>query len=143
MNAAIIDLFNEGDFHFKEAKAQFLNNQEEQCDATCHGCKAMKSYLDAYMLSFNDHYKQTDNYHILVRTLLRYDPDFERFYNAIFDIKCFAEESHHNKDNFFLFDIEVNKALHTLEDVRNYIASKVHFEKKFLEDYSGSSLTGT
>lgn len=143
MKEKIIELFNEGDFLFKEAKALYLNNQEAQCNATCKGCNALKKYLDAYMCFFNDHFKATENYHILVRTLMRLDPEFEKFYAPIFDIKCFAEESKNEGDKFFLYDIEINKAIHTLEDVRSYIAGKIHFEKQFLSEYLESSIMGT
>jgi hypothetical protein len=143
MNNEIIELIEDGDFHFKEAKSLFLNNQDDHCNATCHGCKALKSYLDAYMLFLNDHYKPTDNFHLLIRTILRLDSEFEQFYPFIFDVKCFAEEAKSQGDSFFLFDIEVNKAIHALEDIRNYITEKIHFEKHFLSEYERSSLMGT
>jgi len=143
MKESIIQLFNDGDELFKEAKKIFLNNQEAQSCATCDGCKALKMYLDAYMLFFNEHYKPTDNYHIVVRTLIRLDPEFEKFYSTIFDIKCFAEESKNEGDKFFLFDIEVNKAIHFLEEIRNYIAKKIHFDKQFLSEFLEHSFMGT
>lgn len=143
MKDVIIKLFNQGDELFKEAKTTFLNNQDAQNCATCAGCKALKMYLDAYMVFFNEHYKPTENYHLVVRTLIRFDPDFEQFYSPIFDIKCFAEESKNEGEKFFLFDIEVNKAIHYLEEVRNYIAGKIHFDKQFLSEYLEHSFMGT
>ncbi|MBN1924681.1 MAG: hypothetical protein JW798_02490 [Prolixibacteraceae bacterium] len=136
MNEKLKEIFDEGDYHFKEAKTLFFHKQEEQCNATCQSCKAVKKYLDAYEYFFNDHFKPTENLHLLMRTIIRQDSEFEKFYAPVFDVKCFKEEAMHHKEEFFLYDSEVNKLIHSIHEIRDYIAEKIGYNKKFLFDAS-------
>ncbi|HPR31986.1 MAG TPA: hypothetical protein PLK12_07820 [Prolixibacteraceae bacterium] len=143
MKSKLKEFFAEGDFHLKEAKSLFFHHQEEQCNATCQSCKAVKKYLDAYEYHFNEHFKPTENMHLLMRTLIRQDPDFEKFYAPVFDVKCFAEEALHHKDEFFLYDSEVDKLMHSIMELRTYIAEKVGFKKEFLFGATKNKFMGT
>ncbi|MCF8360312.1 MAG: hypothetical protein K9H26_16280 [Prolixibacteraceae bacterium] len=138
MDKKVKEIFDEGDYHLKEAKTLFFHNQDEQCSATCESCNALKKYLDAYAYWQNDHFKPTDNLHLLMRTLIRQDADFERFYAPVFDVKCFSQEAIHNKDEFFLYDTEVNNLIRSIREIRDYIATKIGYDKKFLFDNSDS-----
>jgi len=143
MKSLISKLFTEGDFYLKEAKTIFYLKKEEHCDATCHCSLAIKKYLDAYEKFLFEHMTPSDNYHILLHTISQKDPDFNRFYEKIYEVKCFAEESGKDKEGFFLYADEVDATLKIVLDIREYVASKVDLHKQFLEEYTQTSFMTT
>lgn len=139
MKAIISKLFSEGDSYLKEAKAMFLLKKEEQCDASCHSCKAIKKYLDAYEKYLYEQVNPTENYHVTIHLITQKDPGFKKFTGKIFEVKCFAEESRREKEGFFLYADEVNDALKIVMEVRNYIARKIKLHDEFLSEFSAAS----
>ena len=117
----------------------FLLKKEEQCDASCHSCKAVKKYLDAYEHYLFEHLKPTENYHVLMHLITQKDPSFKKFTEKIFEVKCFAEESRREKEDFFLYADEVNDALKIVLEVRKYIAKKIKLQDEFLSEFSSAS----
>lgn len=138
MEASITKLFSEGDSYLKEAKTMFLLKKEEQCDASCHSCRAIKKYLDAYERYLFEHLKPSENYHVLLHMITEKDPAFKKFFGKIFEVKCFAEESRNEKDGFFLYAEEVDEALKIVLEVRKYIANKVKLRNEFLSEFSAA-----
>lgn len=139
MKAQLASLFSEGDFLLKEAKKLFFFQKEEHSSAACHCCKAIKKYLDAYEKYLFSGIAPSENYHILLHTIIQKDPGFKQFSEKIFEVKCFAEESKSNADGFFIYADEINEVLKIILEVRNYIAAKIDFRKEFLEEYTQTS----
>lgn len=135
--------FTEGDFFLKEAKSKFYLQKEEHCSATSSCCKAVKKYLDAYEKFLFEGLKPSENYHVLLHMITHRDPDFSRFSEKIFEVKCFAEESKQEGDKFFLYPDEINDVLKIVLDLRNYIAKKMELNKVFMKEYIDSSFMGT
>lgn len=139
MKETILNLMTRGDYHLKEAKSKFWVRQDEQCGAACSCCKAIKKYLDAYKHYLYPGLKPLANYHVLFRTLTQRDPHFQRFYEKIFQVKCFAEESKREKENFFLYDDEMNNAIKISLEIRDYISRKIKIDTQFLSEYLGTT----
>ena len=139
MMSLIEQLFVEGDTFLKDAKSQFYLKKEEQCDASCSSCKAIKKYLDAYEKHLFRGINPSDNYHVLIHTISQKDNDFKRFSEKIYEVKCFAEESRREGKEFFLYADEINETLKIVLEVRNYVAQKVKLDRKFMAEYSGTS----
>ncbi|HNW50251.1 MAG TPA: hypothetical protein PKH79_04160 [Prolixibacteraceae bacterium] len=138
MKDKIIQLLAKGDSHLKEAKTKFWIRQTEQCDGSGSCCKAIRKYLEAY-----EHYlfpgkAPVDNFHVLVRTIVQRDPDFQKFYDKLFEVKCFSEESKRKKEDFFLYDDEKDAVIKISLDIRDYIAKKIQFDQQFLSDFIGT-----
>lgn len=143
MKSIISKLFSEGDFYLKEAKAKFYLKKEEQCDAICCCCNAIKKFLDAYEKFLFEHIEPSDNYHILLHTISQKDPEFKRFTEKIYEVKCFAQESSKDKEGFFLYADEIDETIKIIIDIREYIASKVDLRREFLEEYTQTSFMTT
>jgi hypothetical protein len=139
MKERVLELLTKGDYHLKEAKSKFWIRQTEQCDGTCSCCKAIKKYLEAYKHYLLPGMNPIDNFHVLIRTIVQRDPDFQQFYDKIFEVKCFAEEAKRKKENFFLYDDEKNNAINISLEIRNYISRKIKFEKQLLSEYLGTT----
>jgi hypothetical protein len=135
MKEEILKLLSKGDYHLNEAKSKFWIRRNEQCDGTCSCCKAIKKYLEAYKHYLLPGLKPIDNFHVLVRSIVQRDHDFQQFYDKLFEVKCFAEESKRKKENFFLYDDEKNNAVNISLEIREYIAGKIQFDQKFLSEY--------
>jgi len=140
MKEKILKLLSKGDFHLKEAKSKFWIRQTEQCDGTCSCCKALKKYLVAYVHYLLPGMKPVDNFHVLIRSILQRDSEFQQFYEKIFQVKCFSEESKRKKEDFFLYDDEKNNTINILLEIRSYIAGKIKFEQQFLSEYLSDNL---
>lgn len=139
MKDKIVKLVTRGDYYLKEAKSKFwIKEEESQGDATCNCSKAIKKYLKAYEHFLLPNLKPIDNFHVLLRTILEKDPDFKQFYDRIFEVKCFAEESRKKGEKFFLYDDEMNNAIKISLGIRDYIANKIHIEKQFLSEFVGA-----
>lgn len=143
MKPIISQLFSEGDFHLKEAKTNFLVNEDNQCDAMCKTCNAIKKYLDAYEIFLFEQMKPTENYHVLLHVIVQKDPGFVGFSEKIYEVKCFADESKENKEGFFLYADEVNDIMKNVMEVRNYIAKKINHKEPFLSEYTETSFMST
>lgn len=139
MEAELETLFNKGDFLLKEAKSKFFLEKEEQCDAPCICCKAVKRYLDAYVQFLFESYDPSKNYHVLLHTITQKDPEFKKFTGKIYQIKCFAEESKNEGVKFFLYPDEIEDSLKIAKDVRNYIAQKIGIDNEQLKSKSNNS----
>ncbi|MBP7506831.1 MAG: hypothetical protein KA807_03340 [Prolixibacteraceae bacterium] len=140
MRDKILQLLTDGDFYLKEAKSKFLMRQDEdQSDAARSCSKAIKRYLEAYKCFLTSRFIYTTNFHIMVREILQYDPEFMKFYDRIFKIKCFAEESKRYNEDFFLYDDEVNSSIDAALDIRSYVSQKIHNEHPFLSEFIGTS----
>ncbi len=141
MDEFIQQLFSEGESFLKEAKAEFLVNEDDQCDAMCKSCNSIKRFLDAYELHLFKEKKPTQNYHLLLHTISQKDPDFDRFTKMIYEVKCFSEESKNNPEGFFLYDDEINDILKIVLEIRNYIAEKLAIKESILDNISASFMT--
>lgn len=130
----IEQLFVEGDTYLQRAKAEFYMKKEEQCDAICSSCNAIKKYLDAYETYLYKGMNPSANYHVVLHVILQKDVNFKRFVNKIFEVKCFAEESQRKNEEFFLYADEINETLKNVFEIRNYVAKKVKLIRKFLEE---------
>jgi hypothetical protein len=139
MKEKILELLTKGDYHLSEAKSKFWIRQTEQCDGACSCCKAIKKYLEAYKLYLAPGLNPIDDFHVLIRTIVQRDSDFQQFNDKIFEVKCFAEESKRKKENFFLYDDEKNNAINISLEIRKYITGKIHFEQQFLSEYLGTT----
>lgn len=139
MKEKILELLTKGDYHLKEAKSKFWIRQTEQCDGACSCCKAIKKYLEAYKHFLLPGLNPIDDFHVLIRTIVQRDVEFQQFNDKIFEVKCFAEESKRKKENFFLYDDEKNNAINISLDIRKYITGKIHFEQQFLSEYLGTT----
>jgi hypothetical protein len=139
MKAQIATLFAEGDFLLKEAKTVFFLHKEEHSGAACHCCKAIKKYLDAYEKFLFSSMEPSENYHILLHTIIQKDPEFKKFSEKVYEVKCFAEESKSNADEFFMYAGEIDDVLKIILEIRNYIAFKVDFRNEFLAEYTQTS----
>lgn len=139
----IEQLFTEGDSYLQQAKAEFYIKKEEQCDATCSSCKAIKKYLDAYEMYLYRGMKPSENYHVLLHVILQKDPGFRRFVEKVFEIKCFAEESLRKKDEFFLYADEIDETLKNVLEIRTYVAREVKLKRSFLEEANELSFMST
>lgn len=143
MKPIISQLFSEGDFHLKEARANFLVNDENQSDAMCSTCNALKKYLDAYEVFLFENVKPTQNYHVTMHVIAQKDPGFTEFSERIYEVKCFVDESKEDPEGFFLYADEVNDVLKNLMDIRNYIASKINLKEPFLVEFAETSFMTT
>ncbi len=142
MNEFIQKLFSEGDCFLNEAKAGFLVNEDNQCDAICKSCNSIKRFLDAYELYLFNMKAPSQNYHLLLHTITHKDPDFERFTKMIYEVKCFSDESKNNPDGFFLYDDEINDVLKIIMEIRDYIAGELGInEPVFNNNLSSSFMT--
>lgn len=139
MKAELATLFSEGDFLLKEAKTVFFFHKEEHSGAACHCCKAIKKYLDAYEKFLFSSLEPSANFHILLHTIVQRDPEFKKFSEKIYEVKCFAEESKNNSEEFFMYADEIDEVLKIILEIRNYIAGKVDIHKEFLEEYTQTS----
>lgn len=139
----IEQLFIEGDTYLQKAKAEFYLEKEEQCDAICSSCKAIKKYLDAYETFLYRGIKPSENYHVVLHVILQKDPDFRHFIEKIFEVKCFAEESKRKNEEFFLYADEINETLKNVLEIRNYVARKVKLHRKFMEEFTEPSFMST
>jgi hypothetical protein len=138
MKQTILKLLTEGDCYLKEAKSDFLIRQEEQCSAANKCSKSIKKYLEAYRCFLTSKFAPSNNYHVLFHGILQADPEFNQFYEKIFQVKCFAEESKRYKEDFFLYDDEINSSINISCQIRNYILRKLEIEKQFLSEYLGT-----
>jgi hypothetical protein len=144
MKDKILKLVAKGDYHLKEAKSRFWIRQKEvQGHATCECCKALVKYLKAYEHYLFPALRSSNNIHLLLRKILERDHDFQQFYEKVFEVKCFAEESKNEKENFFIYDDEMNNAITIALSIREYISMKVHFEKQFMSEYIDTSFMST
>ncbi|MFA9389133.1 MAG: hypothetical protein ACERKD_04975 [Prolixibacteraceae bacterium] len=143
MKSIISKFFSEGDFLLKEAKSMFFLKKEEQCDAICHSCKAVKKYLDAYEKFLFSNMKPTENYHVLLHLIIQKDSEFKQFFEKIFELKCFAEESKRDQEGFFLFADEVDEVLKNVLEIRTYILGEIGMKKEFMEEYTETSFMNT
>lgn len=143
MNPVITGLISEGDYYLKEAKSIYFVKKEESYNGSCNSCNAIKKYLNAYEEFLFENKSKTENYHVLLHLICQKDPEFRKFMEKIFEVKCFAEESQREKENFFLFDEEINDVLNSVFEIRSYITAKVGFDKEFLADYFESSMMTT
>jgi|GEM_PF-3128380 len=139
MKEKILELLTRGDYHLNEAKSKFWIRQTEQCDGTSSCSKAIKKYLEAYKHYLLPGMSPIDNFHVLIRTIVQRDPEFQKFYDKLFEVKCFSEESKRKKENFFLYDDEKNNAINISLEIRSYIAGKIKFDHQFLSDYLGTN----
>jgi hypothetical protein len=139
MEAIIEQLFSKGDFYLKEAKVNFFMKKEDQGDAICNCCNALRMYFEAYEKFLFVKVKPSENYHVLLHVIFQKDPDFKKFHEKIFEVKCFAEESKRKGEEFFLYADEMNDVLKIVLDVRRYIAEKINLGHKFLSEFTGTS----
>ncbi|MFA9389134.1 MAG: hypothetical protein ACERKD_04980 [Prolixibacteraceae bacterium] len=121
MDTKIAKLMSEGDFYYAEAKSKFFLKKELKCIAPCGNYKALKIYLDAYEMFLYAGKAPSVNYHVLVHMIIGKDPEFEKFKENIYKVKCFAEESQHGGEEFYLFSNEINSVLKIVGDIRKYI----------------------
>ena len=143
MKAIIPKLFSEGDSYLMEAKSMFFLRKEEQHCGSCNSCNAIKKYLDAYKQHLFKGSHSTENYHLLLHSLIEGDPEFKKFTEKIYEVKCFAEESKREGEHFFLYAEEINDVLNIAFEIRKYISKKVGFKKEFLADYLHTSYMTT
>jgi len=139
MKEKIIELLTRGDYHLNEAKSKFWIRTTEACDGTSSCSKAIKKYLEAYKHYLLPGMTAIDNFHVLIRTIVQRDPDFQKYYDKLFEVKCFSEESKRKKENFFLYDDEKNTAINISLEIRKYITEKINFDHQFLSDYMGTT----
>jgi hypothetical protein len=140
MKDDILNLVTRGDYHLKEAKSKFwIKQEEEQGSASIHCSKAIKKYLMAYDFFLMSGINLVDNFHDLLKTILEKDPDFQQFYERIYEVKCFAKASKSKGEEFYMLDDEMDKTIKIALGIREYIANKIHFEKQFLAEYLGAS----
>jgi hypothetical protein len=143
MKDKIIKLLTSGDYNLKEAKSKFWVKQDELNEATCDCCKAIKKYMKAYEQFLLPDMSPINNFHVLFRKITERDPEFKQFHEKIFEVKCFAEESKHKGEKFFLYHEEMNNAIKIALGLREYITRKIHFEKQFLSEYLETSFMAT
>lgn len=132
MKSEIESVFVEGDSLLKEAKTMFYKNEEGQSEAVCVACRAMKKYLDAYELFLFESIKPSENFHLLLHTIIQRDNEFDKFNEKIFKVKCFLEESKKEAVTFFLYPEEVNDVLKTIIEIRNYVGLKTGLNEQFM-----------
>lgn len=139
MKEKILQLFTEGDALLKESKSELLASLDDQCVGTNKCLKAIKKYIETYQLFLNSTCVLTNNFHLLLHEITEKDLEFEMFASKIFQVKCFSEESKKYKEEFFLYDNEVNDVINIALEIRDYISKKIHFDQKFLYQYQGTS----
>ncbi len=139
MKEEILQLLTEGDVHLKESKSELLTKRDDQCVGANKCLKAIKKYIVAYQFFLNSESLPTNNFHLLLHEITEKDPDFKQFTANIFQVKCFSEESKEYKEEFFLYDDEVNSIINTALEIRDYISKKINFDQKFLYEYLGTS----
>jgi hypothetical protein len=138
MMTKIENLFTEGDSYLKDAKAMFFANGDKHSDSSCYCCEALKKYIDAYEMFLFERVEPSKNYHVVMHTIAQKDPDFKQFNEKIYEIKCFADEAKKEPENFFLYDDEIDEVLKNILKIRKYIASKVHLDKEFMQEFSNN-----
>jgi hypothetical protein len=140
MKDKILKLVTRGDYYLKDAKSKFwMDREEEQGIASIHCSKAIKKYLMAYDYYLKPEENPVDNFHDLFKIILEKDPDFQKFYDKVYEVKCFAKQSKSKGEEFFMLDDEMDKTIKIALGIREYIANKIHFEKQFLAEYLGTS----
>lgn len=139
MKAELQKLFAEGDYILNEAKSKFYLYKEEQADASCGCCNAVKKYLDAYEKFLFEGLNPSENYHVLLHTISQRDNGFRIFTERIYQVKCFADESKKEGVKFFLYPDEIDDALKTAKEIRDYIAEKIGLEMDYYTVKSDSS----
>jgi len=140
MKEEIVKLVTRGDFYLKEAKSKFwIKPEEEQGSASCNCSKSIKKYLKAYDFFLTEGENLVDNLHDLLSVIVEKDPEFQQFYDKVYEVKCFAKASKTKGEEFYMLDDEVDKTIKIALGIRDYITNKIHFEKKFLSEYLGAS----
>lgn len=139
MKDKILKLVTRGDYYLKESKSKFwVKPEEEQGSASVSCSKAIKKYLMAYDYFLKPGEKPVENFHDLFEVILEKDPEFQQFYDKVYEVKCFAKESKTKGENFYMLDDEVDKTIKIALGIRDYITNKIHFEKQFLSEYLGT-----
>lgn len=136
-------LISEGDFFLNEAKSRFFLNKEAHVEASCGCCNAVKKYLDAYERYLFEGLNPSDNYHVLLHTIAQKDPGFKVFTEKIYEVKCFADESKKEGGSFFLYPDEIDDALKTAKQIRDYIVDEVGLEIDLAKSMTDSTFMGT
>ncbi|HKK80807.1 MAG TPA: hypothetical protein VJ909_01080 [Prolixibacteraceae bacterium] len=140
MKEKIKDLFSEGDGYLKDAKTLFFANEDRQNIGSCNCCEAVKRYIDAYEKYLFEKISPSKNYHVVMHTIEQKDPNFKKFNDVIYEIKCFADEARKEPESFFLYDDEIDDVLKNVLKIRNYIASKVHINEEFMHEFSNNDI---